>query len=92
MSSLLRNLFIVVFVLTAVAIVVRDLSGNVGQGTTEKPRPVASTVAGDEDEDGTEDGRGELALIIELGFDPIWFGVVMVVVLEMGLISPARSC
>ncbi len=27
-------------------------------------------------------------LIIELGFDPIWFGVVMVVVLEMGLISP----
>lgn len=27
-------------------------------------------------------------LIIELGFDPIWFGVVMVIVLEMGLISP----
>ena len=27
-------------------------------------------------------------LIIEFGFDPIWFGVVMVVVLEMGLISP----
>ena len=62
MSSLLRNLFIVVFVLTAVAIAVRDLSGNVGQGTTEKPRPVASTVAGDEDEDGTEDGRGELEI------------------------------
>jgi len=27
-------------------------------------------------------------LIRELGFDPIWFGVVMVIVLEMGLISP----
>jgi tripartite ATP-independent transporter DctM subunit len=27
-------------------------------------------------------------LIIQLGFDPIWFGVIMVIVLEMGLISP----
>jgi len=27
-------------------------------------------------------------LIRDLGFDPIWFGVVMVIVLEMGLISP----
>ena len=27
-------------------------------------------------------------LIVTLGFDPIWFGVVMVIVLEMGLISP----
>lgn len=27
-------------------------------------------------------------LIVSLGFDPIWFGVVMVIVLEMGLISP----
>ncbi len=27
-------------------------------------------------------------LIVELGFSPIWFGVVMVIVLEMGLISP----
>jgi len=27
-------------------------------------------------------------LIVQLGFDPIWFGVVMVIVLEMGLISP----
>ena len=27
-------------------------------------------------------------LIVELGYDPIWFGVVMVIVLEMGLISP----
>ncbi len=27
-------------------------------------------------------------LIIQLGFDPIWFGVIMVLVLEMGLISP----
>ncbi len=27
-------------------------------------------------------------LIIALGYDPIWFGVVMVIVLEMGLISP----
>jgi tripartite ATP-independent transporter DctM subunit len=27
-------------------------------------------------------------LIRTLGFDPIWFGVVMVIVLEMGLISP----
>ena len=26
--------------------------------------------------------------IVALGFDPIWFGVVMVIVLEMGLISP----
>lgn len=27
-------------------------------------------------------------VIIGLGFDPIWFGVIMVLVLEMGLISP----
>ena len=27
-------------------------------------------------------------LIVELGYDPIWFGVLMVIVLEMGLISP----
>lgn len=27
-------------------------------------------------------------LILQLGYDPIWFGVLMVVVLEMGLISP----
>ncbi len=27
-------------------------------------------------------------LIVELGFNPIWFGVIMVIVLEMGLISP----
>lgn len=27
-------------------------------------------------------------LIIQLGYDPIWFGVIMVIVLEMGLISP----
>jgi tripartite ATP-independent transporter DctM subunit len=27
-------------------------------------------------------------VILKLGYDPIWFGVVMVVVMEMGLISP----
>jgi tripartite ATP-independent transporter DctM subunit len=27
-------------------------------------------------------------IIVALGYDPIWFGIVMVVVLEMGLISP----
>lgn len=27
-------------------------------------------------------------VIVALGFDPIWFGVIMVIVLEMGLISP----
>jgi tripartite ATP-independent transporter DctM subunit len=27
-------------------------------------------------------------VIVDLGYDPIWFGVVMVIVLEMGLISP----
>ncbi len=27
-------------------------------------------------------------LILQLGYDPIWFGVLMVIVLEMGLISP----
>lgn len=27
-------------------------------------------------------------IILSLGYDPIWFGVVMVIVLEMGLISP----
>lgn len=27
-------------------------------------------------------------IVIGLGFDPIWFGVIMVIVLEMGLISP----
>lgn len=29
-----------------------------------------------------------LPVILELGFDPIWFGVMVVIVLEMGLISP----
>jgi tripartite ATP-independent transporter DctM subunit len=29
-----------------------------------------------------------LPVILALGFDPIWFGVVMVIVLEMGLITP----
>jgi len=29
-----------------------------------------------------------LPIIITLGYDPIWFGIVMVVVVEMGLISP----
>jgi tripartite ATP-independent transporter DctM subunit len=27
-------------------------------------------------------------VIVKLGYDPIWFGVIMVVVIEMGLISP----
>jgi len=27
-------------------------------------------------------------VVVGLGFDPIWFGVIMVIVLEMGLISP----
>jgi TRAP-type C4-dicarboxylate transport system permease large subunit len=27
-------------------------------------------------------------VIVALGYDPIWFGVIIVVVLEMGLISP----
>ena len=27
-------------------------------------------------------------IVLSLGFDPIWFGVIMVLVLEMGLISP----
>lgn len=27
-------------------------------------------------------------IILELGYDPIWFGIIMVLVLEMGLISP----
>ena len=27
-------------------------------------------------------------IIMTLGFDPIWFGVIMVIVLEMGLITP----
>jgi C4-dicarboxylate transporter DctM subunit len=27
-------------------------------------------------------------LMVELGFDPVWFGVVMVVLIEMGLITP----
>jgi TRAP-type C4-dicarboxylate transport system permease large subunit len=26
--------------------------------------------------------------VVALGFDPIWFGVIMVIVLEMGLITP----
>ena len=29
-----------------------------------------------------------LPIIMTLGYDPIWFGIVMVIVLEMGLISP----
>lgn len=29
-----------------------------------------------------------LPLIVELGFGPIWFGVVVVIILEMGLIGP----
>ncbi len=60
MWPLLRNLFIAAFVLTAVAIAVRDLSGNVGEGTTEKPRAVVTVVEGNEDE--VDDGRGELEI------------------------------
>jgi tripartite ATP-independent transporter DctM subunit len=29
-----------------------------------------------------------LPIIIDLGFDPIWFGVLMVIMMEMGLITP----
>ena len=29
-----------------------------------------------------------LPIITALGYDPIWFGIIMVLVLEMGLISP----
>ena len=29
-----------------------------------------------------------LPIILSLGYDPIWFGIIMVLVLEMGLISP----
>lgn len=29
-----------------------------------------------------------LPIIVTLGYDPIWFGIIMVIVLEMGLISP----
>ena len=29
-----------------------------------------------------------LPIVINLGFDPIWFGVVMVIMMEMGLITP----
>jgi TRAP-type C4-dicarboxylate transport system permease large subunit len=27
-------------------------------------------------------------IVLQLGYDPIWFGVIIVIVLEMGLISP----
>jgi len=27
-------------------------------------------------------------MIIELGFDPIWFGVLIVIIIEIGLITP----
>jgi TRAP-type C4-dicarboxylate transport system permease large subunit len=27
-------------------------------------------------------------LIVELGFDPIWFGIMIVMVVELGMISP----
>ena len=29
-----------------------------------------------------------LPIMVDLGFDPIWFGVVMVIMMEMGLITP----
>ena len=29
-----------------------------------------------------------LPIIVALGFDPIWYGVVMIMVMEMGLITP----
>ncbi len=64
MLSLLRNLFIAVFVLTAVAIAVRDLSGNGDEVTSETPRAVATADEGDEDEDedGADDRLGELEI------------------------------
>ena len=34
------------------------------------------------------DDPGQVPIRFDLGYDPIWFGVVMVIVLEMGLISP----
>ncbi len=62
MLSLLRNLFIAVFVLTAVAVAVRDLSGNVDEVTSEKPRAVATADEAYEDEDGADDRLGELEI------------------------------
>ncbi len=64
MFSLLRNLFIAVFVLTAVAIAVRDLSGSVDDVISGKTHAVAAAEEGDEDEveDGADDSLGELEI------------------------------
>lgn len=57
MWSLLRNLFIAVFVLIAVAVAVRDLSGNVAPDSTEKPRAAATA----DNDDGDDNGELEIA-------------------------------
>ncbi len=54
MWPLLRNLFIAVFVLTGIAVAVRDLSGGAGRGATGKPPGVVTGVE--------RDGAGELEI------------------------------
>lgn len=66
MFSLLRNLFIAVFVLTVVVITVRDLGGGSDENTSAKPRAIATADEGnedeDEDEEEAEDRYGELQI------------------------------
>jgi len=38
--------------------------------------------------DDPADGSAFLPVVTALGFDPIWFGIIIVIVVQIGLISP----
>ena len=62
MFSMLRNLFIAVFILTAVAIAIRDLPEGVIELKSNKSRAVVAEDEGYEDEVAPENGYGELQI------------------------------
>ncbi len=75
MWPLLRNLFIAVFVLTGVAVAVRDLSGNVGRNGAETPPSVAIAEGGDGELEIAKGPRGHFVLEAEVNGEPVEFVV-----------------
>ncbi len=75
MWPLLRNFFIAVFVLTGVAVAVRDLSGNVGRDSTEKPPSVATADGADGELEIAKGPRGHFVLEAEVNGEPVEFVV-----------------
>ena len=75
MWPLLRNFCIAVFVLTGVAVAVRDLSGNVGRDGTEKPPSVATADGTDGELEIAKGPRGHFVLEAEVNGEPVEFVV-----------------